>query len=353
MLFVDRPFFLKNCQTENSMVNDKKIKNPLTRQWIQRLGIPLAAVPIIWIYWRLDFHAMISMLPKVAWWTGPMLLIAVISGMVLQGLRWWILLHAFIPALRLRRALSYHFMAVFYGTALPSGAAPDVIKTLFVAQKNEMETSWAAFWLTRALGLPSLALLSMSGFFVMDASSLPRGWQFALVFFYLATGALFAISFSKRITRPLRLLLEKFIPKKTLSIVGRIRQSVYCYRSRKKEILLSFLVTVAVQAFLIIACSLSIRGITGTFPLWQCFTFIPIIELISVSFPFTPNGMGVRETLSAGMFSYLHLSKEQLGIYVMFSLFFSLFPRLLGIPLIIHGHLKKSAAAGNRPDRKE
>jgi hypothetical protein len=47
--------------------------------------------------------------------------------------------------------------------------------------------------------------------------------------------------------------------------------------------------------------------------------------------------MGIRETLSAGMFAYLHLSKEQLGIYAMFTLFFALVPRVAGFPFVLSG----------------
>jgi hypothetical protein len=239
-------------------------------------------------------------------------------------------------------------MSAFYGTALPSGAAQDVIKTLFVARSNDTSVSWAALWLTRTIGLPALALLSFFGFFTMGTMSLPRGWQYALLLFYLLITALFLISFSKRITRPMRTIFAKIIPAKILEPLENIRESIYRYRNRKKTVAMSFLVTVTVQAILVFTCVISIYGITGKFPLWQCFTFIPIIELISMSFPLTPNGMGVRETLSAGLFSYLNLSKEHLGIYIMFSLFFSLAPRMLGVPLIIHGYWKKRNQA-NRP----
>ena len=325
-----------------SAVRQKK-QNP----WLKALGIALAIIPLWWIYSRLDLSTMLSMLPHVAWWLAPALFLSVTLSMIMQGLRWWILLRAFLPDLSLTRALSYHFMAVFYGTALPTSAAQDVIKTLFVARSNNHSVSWAALWLTRTIGLPGLALLSIFGFFNMNAMSLPRGWHYALILFYVFITVLFLISFSKRITRPIRLLIVKIVPPKIITPLENIRESIYQYRNRKTSIGASFFVTVTVQAFLVMTCVISIYGITGTFPLWQCFTFIPIIELISVSFPFVPNGMGVREALSAGLFSYLNLSNEHLGIYVMFSLFFSLVPRVLGVPLIIHGYWKKRNLAAS------
>ena len=327
------------------MTDEKKTKNT----WLKGLGFLLAVIPIGWIYWRLDFHTTLAMLPKVAWWTGPTLFSIVLTTMVLQGGRWWILLHAFIPEIPLSKALAYHFMAMFYGTVLPSGAAPDVIKTLIVAKKNDMPKSWASFWLTRTLGLPALAMLSLYGFLSMDKSTLPRGWEYALALFYLTICAVFLLSFSKRSTRPIRRLLEKFVPKKILTIMERVRESVYSYRNKKKEVALSFLATFLAQTLVIFGSCLTIRGITGQFPLWQCFTFIPLIELISMSFPFTPNGMGPREALSAAMFAYLHLSKEQLGIYIAFLYFFSLLPRLVGVAPIVHRFVKRRRIASSEP----
>ncbi|MGA2507137.1 MAG: lysylphosphatidylglycerol synthase transmembrane domain-containing protein [Chitinispirillaceae bacterium] len=308
--------------------------------WLRRLGIPLAAIPILWIYWRLNFHAMLSMLLNVTWWTAPMMLCSGIAIIALQGFRWWILLHAFIPELPLRRALSYHFMAIFYGTVLPTSAAQDVIKTLIVAKNNDSSVSWASFWLTRMLGLPVLVLLSTIGILSVEKIALPKNVDYLLVLFNFIICGLFLISFSKRMTRPFRHSAQKVIPVRWLGAIERIRESVYCFRNRKKEVLLSFFSTVIVQALLVVMCALLILGITGRFPLRECLAFIPLIELVSTAFPFTPNGMGIRETLTAGMFAYLHISKEHLGIYVMFVLFFSLVPRLVGLPFIFHGYHK-------------
>ncbi|MCU0608618.1 MAG: flippase-like domain-containing protein [Chitinispirillaceae bacterium] len=319
------------------MTNPEKKKNP----WLKRLGILLAAVPIAWIYLRLDFHAMISLLPAIAWWTAPVVLATMLAGMVLQGVRWWILLRVFLPELPLLRALSYHFMGALYGTVLPSGAAQDIIKTVLVAQKNEMSVSWAAIWLTRIIGLPALALVSLCGFISLDKSMFPKGWEIGFTLFYLSIAALFSLSFSKRLTRPLRLMLAGFVPPRLLEPAERIRESVYCYRDRKGAVVSSLLVTIATQALLVFAGVCAIKGISGKFFFWECFTFIPLMELIAASFPFTPNGMGVRESLSIVFFAYLGLSNEHLGIYVMMIFFLSLIVKCFGVFPLLHGFVIK------------
>ena len=321
------------------------IKNP----WLKRAGILLAIIPFIWIYTRLNFHAMVSILPHVAWWTTPGLLVIALSCMTLQGVRWWMLLTPFVPDLPLGRALSYHFIGAFYGAAIPSSVGQDVIKTLLVSGSDYKAASWAAFWLARILSLPAIGLLSLYGFIAMDKSRLPAGAQLIGILFYATVAVLFFLSFSKKITRPLRRVFSTFIPLKAMTVVGSLRECIYQYRNRKKAVFLSFLVTLAAQVLPILSAACAIKGITGHNCLWQCFAFIPLIELASASFPLTPNGMGVRETLAAGMFAFLHLSKEELGIYVMFSLFFSIVPRLAGFPFIFSGGGRKQSHGPGSP----
>jgi uncharacterized protein (TIRG00374 family) len=333
------------------MTEEKKSKKP----WIKHLGLLLAVVPIVWIYGRLDFHKMLAGLPMVAWWTGPALLLFVLSCMTLQGVRWWILARVFIPGLSLTRALAYHYIGVFYGTAIPSGAAQDVIKTVLLAKNTDVAASWAATWITRILGLPALGILSVYGFFAMDRSTLPKSLNYGMLAFYGLVVLVFFISFSKRLTRPLRRLFEKFTPKKILTVVGDIREGVYRYRGKWRDVAWAFFVTVLTQVLLVCSGIFTLKGISGHFYLWQCFAFIPLIELIAVSFPLTPNGLGIRETLNAGFTAYLGLTKEQLGIYILFQLFFAFTPRLIGLWPVLHGYAKdrrarKAAAAPDGDD---
>lgn len=319
-------------------------KNP----WIKRIGLAVAILPIFWIFTRLDIHSMITMLPKVAWWTGPVLLSIVLVSMTMQGVRWWILVKAFFPELTLARALSYHFIGVLFGTALPTSAAQDIIKTVLLSSKNDPSASWAAIWLTRILSLPALGIISIYGFIAMDKSSLPKGWEYGLILFYASVFVLFVLSFSKKLTRPIRLLTEKFVPVKVTQIISDVRESIYRYRNKRGDVAWALFVTIGTQVFLVFSAVFTLKGITGHFYIWQCFAFIPLIELIAVSFPFSPNGMGIREMLNAAMSVYLGLTKEQLGIYILFQIFFAYSPRLIGLLPIIHGFIK-DRRAGKQP----
>lgn len=79
---------------------------------------------------------------------------------------------------------------------------------------------------------------------------------------------------------------------------------------------------------------MTIKGITGSFLPKECFAYIPLIEIISMAQPLTPNGMGVREALFAMMFKHLKLSSEQLGVYILIANL-SILMKLVGaIPIL-------------------
>jgi len=83
-----------------------------------------------------------------------------------------------------------------------------------------------------------------------------------------------------------------------------------------------------------------ILGITNRMCFWECLAFIPLIEIASMSVPLTPNGIGIREALTALMFKYIGLSNEQLGVYIFIALSANLF-RLVGLVPIFS--MKKDA----------
>jgi len=258
------------------------------------------------------------------------------------------MLRARIPELPFLRAMSYHFIGVFYAIVLPTSASVDVIKTLLLSKKFDYSISWGATWICRIMGLLALAFLSIYGLFTINQAILPRGFWFALGAAFLVSVAVFILSFSKRFTTPLRPLFQKFLPKKTSTIMENIRQGIYAYRTSPGTLVMVFLVTLVTQASLILAGCITLYGITGKLFLSDYFAFFPIIEVLASSGP-TPGGIGVREALTAVLFKYLHVSNEQLGIYVFLTLFFGLALKLIGGIPVLHGVIKQH----RKPPRHE
>jgi uncharacterized protein (TIRG00374 family) len=300
----------------------------------------LALVPLVWIFWRLDFERLVECTGIVAWWTIPVMCACLLASMALQGVRWWLMLRALIPDLSFRRAMSYHFIGVFYAIVLPTSASVDIIKSTLLARKFDYSVIWGATWICRIMGLLALALLSVYGLCTINQSILPRGFWLAFSAAVVVSAAVFALSFSKRLTAPFRPLFQKVLPKKIAAILENIRQGIYLYRNKTGMLVAVLLVSVLTQAMLILAGCFTLYGISGKLFVSDYFAFFPIIEVIAGSGP-TPGGVGVREALTAVLFNFLQVSKEQLGIYVFLTLFFGLALKLVGGIPVLHGLIKR------------
>lgn len=324
-------------------------KSP-TRRVYRLAGSVIALVPLVWIFWRLDFHRLYECSHLVAWWTIPGLCLFLMLSMSLQGVRWWLMLRALIPDLSFRRAMSYHFIGVFYAIVLPTSASTDVVKTLLLSKKFDYSVSWGATWICRIMGFLSLAFLSIYGLFTIKKDFLPKGFWIALSAAFVVSVLVFAFSFSKHMTGPFRPIFRRLLPKKFATVIENIRQGVYLYRKKYGVLFGVFVVSMLTQSTLIIAGCFTLYGITGRLFVADYFAFFPIIEVIASAGP-TPGGIGVREALTAVLFNYLNVSKEQLGIYVFLTLFFGLALKLLGGIPVLHGLFKRHRASARNESR--
>jgi hypothetical protein len=311
----------------------EKIKASALSVW-KWLRFAVAIIPILWIFLHVNLAQLINAVLKVAPWTIPVYTGVVLLSMSLQGVRWWVLMRAFVPTLSFSRVMSSHFTGLFYSIMLPGNAAQDLIRAFIVAKDNDYSVVWGSTWLSRILGLFALALLSLYGLFAIDKKLLPHGFLFSVISAFVVLAVLFIVSFSKRVTNPGRLALRKILPGKLLGILENIREAIYKYRGKKREILYVSLITILMQVLLVAAACFAIWGITGKLLVFECLAFIPIVELLCIALPLTPNGLGIRESLLAIMFLHIGLSTEQLGIYILFGFYSILLKLVGGIPVL-------------------
>ncbi|MBN1129567.1 MAG: flippase-like domain-containing protein [Chitinispirillaceae bacterium] len=317
------------------------MKNTGARRLVGRIvTIVLAVAPLVWIFWRLDFSRLWEYIPLVAWWTIPALCGFILFSTFLQGVRWWIVLRALVPELSFLRTMSYHLIGVFYSIVLPTSASADVVKTVLLSRNTDYSISWGAIVLCRMMGFFTLIMFSVYGLLTIDKRFLPQGFWVTLGTVSVLMSVIAALSFFKRFSAPLRPLAVKIMPPKVFSVVDNLRQGIYLYRNKTGMLFSLFLVTVFLQVTLILLGCVTLYGVAGKFMLAEYFAFIPIIEIIANAGP-TPNGIGVREALTAVFFKYMNISNEQLGIYVFITLFFAITLRLVGGIPVLHGMMKK------------
>ncbi len=299
-----------------------------------------ALAPLIWIYSRLNLPQFLDAAQKVAWWTIPAVALLTLLAMGLQGFRLLVLTRAFIQDLPIPAFFAAHMKSYFYSLVLPGAAAQDIVRATILSKDNQYQVIWAATWLAKLLGLIVLALYSLLGITLLG-SEIFTSWIIKLAYAaFVVIIVLMIITFSKTSTRPLRSILSRLLPKRLLSLLESIRQSIYLYRGKPQTLAGVLLVTVIMQGVLILTSCFLIFGISDRFPLFACAAFIPLIELICTVIPITPNGIGLRETLVAIMFGYLGFTDEQLGLYVVIALATILIRLAGGIPVAIDAFRK-------------
>jgi len=304
-------------------------KTPLTV-----LRVLIAVIPIIWIFYSVNWSRMLHALHSIAWWTAPLLFITIIISMAMQGLRWWMLMLPFKPGLSFAKTMRAHVLGLYYSIILPTSAAQDAVRAGILSKHTDYSLTWASTWVSRLLGLLTLAFLSVYGLFGIKPSMLPPYFFESMILAFVLLIVLMALSFSKRFTSPLRNIFGKFLPRALLKIVENIRQSVYLYRGKPGNLFLVFWITLIIQIIIVVGASIVIMGISGRFFFFESVLYLPIIEVLCMSIPLTPNGIGIREAMLALLFKQLGLSTEQLAIYIVLG-YCSISLKLLGgLPLL-------------------
>lgn len=289
-----------------------------------------AVAPFAWIFSRVDLGSFVGAAEQVLWWTIAVVAANILIAMFLQGLRWWMLIRAFVKNLSAIKALSVHLKAVFYSVMLPTSAAQDIVRAALLSAEQDYGIVWAASWLCRLLGLLVLVVLSLVGLISIDRTVIPLWVMRTVAVASALIVALFGLSFSKKLTRPFRGLFARVVPTKVMKAIEGIRQAIYLYRGKTSAFAGAMTLTVVVQATIVLNAAILLYGIAGIFPLASCLFFIPAIEIAILSVPLTPNGIGIREGLYLVFLQSLGLSHAQMGLYITVSLL-GILLRLVGV----------------------
>lgn len=331
------------------MVNSSK-KTPWTlrRALIGLLRAAGVLLPFGWIYYQIDVDQLRQALAMTPGWVLWPSLGLPLLPMALQGMRWWILLRTGNSRLSLWKTLEYHFAAAYYGLVLPGATAQEVVRGFMVSRSVDYPIVWGATWVSKILGLLGWMIVGCLGLIQMNSAEIVEIYDLESV---MLGGALFLTfvlfaSFSKKITRPFRLLLSPLLPQKAIEIISSIRDAVYLFRSQYWALIVSVLVTVCQQYVLVLGTSIVLFAISGQFIFWPITVILALIEIIIVVLPLTPGGIGIREGLMAWMFSYVGVGPEEMSIYIVLSYIGNGSRLAGGIPIAL-GRIGRPLKLGN------
>ncbi len=309
-------------------------------------------LPIIYILHLIEMDQLKATFVSTARWTFPLVTFFTLFVTTIQGIRWGMLLRAFVPNITYRRAISYHFISSFYSLILPTGISQDIVKTLLVSTKETSAYCWGATWICRIFGLFSLSIFCLYGLMTLTVEILPLKMKFFIFCAILSFFCLFLISFSKRLTRPFRPVINKILPSRVANSIENIRQGIYIYRDKKNILILVGILTFIITGSMVLCWILILKCITNKLFIGECVIFLPLIEICSIVQPLTPGGVGVREALSALLFREVGFSIDEIGIFVILLVYGNLM-RGSGAIFLMHGIAKKIRNAVRKQDLKK
>jgi uncharacterized protein (TIRG00374 family) len=318
------------------------------------LKIFFTIAPFVWIFRQIHLSQLRDALARFDWHLIPLIvLIFILQLYFFQSYRWWLLLRAFLPQIPYLKILNLHAKGLFYSLVLPTSAAQDFVRALLLTRKGndyDYRVVWGSTGITKLFGILTQLMLGVIGI-VLIHTSLPS-WIIQVL---VAASAVILLTtfmfFSKKMTRHLGAMFTRLLPAgKIMTVVKSIRQGIYIYKEKPRQLLQSLFVALVMNIVGIVNASLIFKGITGHFFFWETLAFLPCIELLVVSLPITPSGIGIRELLLSFFLSiYLKLPAEEVGLFVLIAFSANLL-RLLGSTAILYETVTKALPVRKKTD---
>ncbi|MGL1937308.1 MAG: flippase-like domain-containing protein [Fibrobacterales bacterium] len=303
--------------------------------------------PVVWLITEIDGYLFIEQIQTIAWWTIPVLFTAQIIAILIQGTRLWALLNAKLADITLSEIIKIHLASMYYSIILPSSSAIDVVRALFLSKKYHYQDVWGATWINKILILFVLLLLSFIGFANNQSISISTDITTLVIVSSILLSILTILSFSKKITGTVAPLISSLLPTKIYTIISNLRQGVYEYKNFKTGIFKSLFLTILMQFVSITGFSLTLYGVTGQFYYFEVLTFIPLIEIVTFILPLTPNGAGIRESLTLVFLNTIGLESTTSAIFITITFLAYITKFLSGISLILFKELRVGLYSSN------
>jgi glycosyltransferase 2 family protein len=140
------------------------------RRAVRWAGMLLSSGLFIWLLARQDWGSLSRYLLKIPWWVIPLVLLLYYSGMVINALRWYILLRAQKVEISFLAIVKIVFAGAFVSNFLPSTIGGDAVRVVGVQQIiGNWAISTASIVVDRLLNV--LAMVASSPFSLMTFGS--------------------------------------------------------------------------------------------------------------------------------------------------------------------------------------
>jgi len=294
---------------------------------INAIHIIFLVCPVLWLIFVVDYKSVAAELKSVNWKIIVFLLTILFLRLILQSVRFWSLITPFCDKIKVSECIILDWKARYYSIILPSSAGLDISRAILLKKHLSIGEIIAVSVFFRITGMIMLVLLSILGFFRLYSQEgvSTAAVSVGILFFILI--AVMAVSLNEKASTKLLSILPKKTPKKITDFLVSASKTILLYKKHPKLVVFNLFFALILHTMYIIFTISAIYAICEELKIVECFTFVPLIEIIAAAIPFSPNGAGIREGLSILFFDFMGLSKEQAFSYITVStvLYLSLF----------------------------
>jgi len=308
------------------------------RRWIQITGSLLSTGLFIWLILKQNWVLTWNNLKNLPVWLWPVCLVLVISGMVFNGLRWYVLLRAQSVHLPLLEALKITFAGAFSSNFLPSTIGGDAVRMVSLYRFTTNKTLIvASVVVDRAMNV--LAMASVIPFAIVT---------FGNPLLYLkgspAPKASIALS-------PLASRIYTF----TIRIKNRLIQTFSIWLHQPMTLVAAYIISWLSVLVIFLEIWLLAKFLGIPVALYQVLGVTITTYVVSI-LPISVNGYGLREIAMTTLYMHLGASLEQASTLALVSRFFMVLQTLPGalflaqvLPVKINSEEYKKLEQGSEP----
>ena len=308
------------------------------------IKLTISSVLLGFLFWRVDRSAFLRSLQSLP---VPLLLGCgglYILGYIISIIRWQRLLRAGGIELGLWRVGLVYFQGAFFNLFLPTLIGGDIVRGYFIYKLTRgHDASVASILVDRLTGFAALILLSLTALtFAYRTLNDPQ-----VVFGVLAIAACFA--------GVLCVVLNRWLTTRVsgvLAIIGLARfqaklqglvDALQRYRRHHRALAQAFLLSLVLQALIIVTYYLIGVGLNLGVPLLYFFLFVPLITAIAM-LPVSVAGLGVRESGVIYFFGKLGVdAATALGMSLVWFSLTLVVSSMGGLAFLIDAHTAKRA----------
>lgn len=313
----------------------KKVANSILRLLVSCIAIAL-------VFWSQRQHlneAFRILKTDIVW---PYVFVAALIyalALVVIALRLKLIFQVQKIRLNFRETYYLSWVGLFFNLFLPSAVGGDIVKIYYAAKRggSKIHATTAVVW-DRLLGFSALLCMAMLGVALLYKELDDMRLDMLVLIFLIFFGAVGLFFMSKRFGRAFSFLKHLVPSAKIKQTLSDLYHSMHTFRSDKKILVQTLLLSFAGQAFFITLHYWLALGIGVHMNFWIFFVLIPILSIVTMA-P-SIGGLGVREAALVYLFKHFIPNERALALSLLLDMLLYTFSFAAGILYAFKGGLK-------------